>query len=63
MLFHTGVFVMTSVWYSEPGADEPYCKNIYFVDLAGFEVKFVEYLSDIPAERNLNQEKARKEAV
>lgn len=48
---------------AKPGADDPYRKNIYFIDPAGFEVEFVEYLSDIPAERNLNQEKARKEAV
>ena len=38
------------------GADEPYRKNIYFVDPAGFEVEFIEYLSDNPAERNLNQD-------
>ncbi len=35
------------------GADEPYRKNVYFVDPDGFEVEFVQYLSDIPAERNL----------
>ncbi|WP_445768749.1 VOC family protein [Rheinheimera sp.] len=44
---------------AKPGADEPYRKNIYFVDPAGFEVEFVEYLSDLPSERNLNQDKAR----
>ena len=36
------------------GADSQYRKNIYFVDPAGFEVEFVEYLSDIPSERNLD---------
>ena len=36
-----------------PGADEPYRKNCYFIDPAGFEVEFVEYLSDVPEERNL----------
>lgn len=36
------------------GADEPFRKNVYFLDPAGFEVEFVEYLSDIPAERNLS---------
>ena len=36
------------------GADEPFRKNIYYIDPAGFEVEFVEYLSDIPAERNLS---------
>jgi predicted enzyme related to lactoylglutathione lyase len=39
---------------AKDGADEPYRKNIYFVDPAGFEVEFVEYLSDIPAQRNLS---------
>jgi len=34
------------------GSDEEFRKNIYFLDPAGFEVEFVEYLSDIPAERN-----------
>ena len=43
---------------AKPGADEPYRKNVYFVDPAGFEVEFVEYLTDIPSERNLNREKA-----
>ncbi len=28
-------------------------KNVYFIDPNGFEVEFVQYLSDIPAERNL----------
>ena len=37
---------------AKDGADSPYRKNIYFVDPAGFEVEFVEYLTDIPAERN-----------
>ena len=36
------------------GADEPFRKNIYYIDPAGFEVEFVEYLSDIPEERNLS---------
>ena len=45
------------------GADDPFRKNIYFVDPAGFEVEFVEYLSDIPAQRNLNQDKARQEVL
>ncbi|MEQ8315239.1 MAG: VOC family protein [Gammaproteobacteria bacterium] len=37
----------------KPGAEEPFRKNVYFIDPAGFEVEFVEYLSDLPAERNL----------
>lgn len=43
---------------AKPGANEPFRKNIYFVDPAGFEVEFVQYLSDLPSERNLNQEKS-----
>ncbi|KPH65121.1 MULTISPECIES: VOC family protein [Pseudoalteromonas] len=37
---------------AKPGADNPFRKNVYFIDPAGFEVEFVEYLSDIPCERN-----------
>ncbi len=37
---------------SNPGAHGPFRKNVYFIDPAGFEVEFVEYLSDDPAERN-----------
>ena len=37
---------------AKEGADSPYRRNIYFVDPAGFEVEFVQYLTDIPAERN-----------
>jgi catechol 2,3-dioxygenase-like lactoylglutathione lyase family enzyme len=36
------------------GAEEPYRKNIYFIDPSGFEVEFVQYFSDVPAERNLS---------
>ena len=39
---------------AKDGADEPYRKNAYFIDPAGFEVEFVEYLSDIPEQRNLS---------
>jgi len=39
---------------AKPGADEPYRKNIYFLDPAGFEVEFVEYMSDDPKLRNLS---------
>jgi catechol-2,3-dioxygenase len=34
------------------GAENDFRKNVYFIDPAGFEVEFVEYLSDVPAERN-----------
>ncbi|MBQ4834285.1 VOC family protein [Pseudoalteromonas sp. MMG010] len=37
---------------AKPGIDNPFRKNVYFIDPAGFEVEFVEYLSDIPSERN-----------
>ncbi|RJE73582.1 glyoxalase [Pseudoalteromonas citrea] len=30
----------------------PYRKNAYFIDPDGFEVEFIEYSSDLPAERN-----------
>jgi len=40
----------------KPGADEPYRKNCYFIDPAGNEVEFVEYLSDVPELRNLSGE-------
>ena len=39
---------------AKDGAEEPYRRNIYFVDPNGFEVEFVQYLSDIPAQRNLS---------
>ncbi|GAB1043908.1 MAG: VOC family protein [Shewanella algae] len=34
------------------GADEPWRRNVYFIDPAGFEVEFVQYLSDLPKQRN-----------
>ena len=40
---------------AKDGAEEPYRKNIYFVDPGGFEVEFVQYLSDDPQQRNLTQ--------
>ena len=36
------------------GAVEPYRRNIYFTDPNGFEVEFIQYLSDIPEQRNLS---------
>ncbi len=41
---------------AKDGAQSPYRKNIYFFDDSGFEVEFVEYLSDHPAQRNLYDE-------
>lgn len=37
---------------SKEGAKSEFRKNIYFEDPAGFEIEFVEYLSDLPEERN-----------
>ncbi len=37
------------------GADNRFRKNVYFIDPNGFEVEFVEYLSDLPAERNSDE--------
>ena len=34
------------------GAQNPHRRNMYFYDPSGLEVEFVEYLSDIPGERN-----------
>jgi len=33
---------------------ETFRKNIYFIDPNGYEIEFVEYLSDLPDERNLS---------
>lgn len=33
-------------------AEDPYRKNAYFIDPDGYEVEFVEYLSDLPELRN-----------
>ncbi|MCR9212070.1 MAG: VOC family protein [Proteobacteria bacterium] len=32
--------------------DHPYRRNAYFLDPAGFEFEFVQYLSDVASERN-----------
>lgn len=37
------------------GASNPYRKNMYFYDPDGLEVEFVEYFSDVPAERNSSE--------
>ena len=34
------------------GAEDNYRENVYFIDPNGYEVEFVEYVSDIPSERN-----------
>lgn len=34
------------------GANNQYRMNTYFIDPSGFEVEFVEYLSDLPESRN-----------
>ena len=38
---------------TNPGDDNPHRRNVYFLDPDGFEVEFVQYLSDLPEERNL----------
>ncbi|SDE50016.1 MULTISPECIES: VOC family protein [Kordiimonas] len=35
------------------GADHPFRKTIYFIDPAGFEFEFIEYLSQKPEEKNM----------
>jgi catechol-2,3-dioxygenase len=35
------------------GADHPYRKTIYFIEPAGFEFEFIQYLSEAPEERNM----------
>ncbi|WP_282608823.1 VOC family protein [Pelagibius sp. Alg239-R121] len=35
------------------GADHPFRKNVYFLDPAGFQFEFVEYISSKAEERNL----------
>jgi len=35
------------------GADHPYRKNVYFIDPSGFEFEFIQYLSELPEQRNL----------
>ncbi|WP_105188015.1 VOC family protein [Pseudoalteromonas sp. T1lg48] len=37
---------------AKDGVDNPYRRNGYFLDPAGFEVEFVQYLTDIPELRN-----------
>lgn len=37
------------------GADATHRRNVYFLDPDGFEIEFVQYLSDLPAERNLQE--------
>ncbi len=34
------------------GAEHPFRKNVYFLDPAGFQFEFVQYLSDLSSERN-----------
>jgi hypothetical protein len=41
--------------FAKDGAEDLHRKNIYFIDPAGFEVEFVQYLSGIPEERNSTQ--------
>lgn len=36
---------------SKEGAVNPFRKKFYYIHPAGFEVEFVEYMSDVPSER------------
>ncbi|MEM0912744.1 MAG: VOC family protein [Pseudomonadota bacterium] len=38
---------------SHAGAPNEHRENIYFIDPDGLEVEFVQYLSDVPSERNI----------
>lgn len=46
-----------------PGAQEPWRRNVYFIDPDGFEVEFVQYLSDLPAQRNAAPEEVLSAAA
>jgi len=37
---------------AKDGAYDPHRRNVYFIDPGGFEVEFVQYLSDLPKQRN-----------
>ena len=37
------------------GAENKYRKNAYYIDPDGYEIEFIEYLSDNPEERNSEQ--------
>jgi catechol 2,3-dioxygenase-like lactoylglutathione lyase family enzyme len=39
---------------AKKGTENQYRKNVYFLDPSGYEVEFVQYLSDLPKERNNN---------
>lgn len=41
---------------AKDGANSPFRRNVYFIDPNGYEVEFVQYLSDLPKERNLYDE-------
>ncbi|WP_068545220.1 VOC family protein [Thalassotalea crassostreae] len=40
---------------AKDGATSKFRKNFYCIDPSGYEVEFVEYLSDIPSERNQDE--------
>ena len=40
---------------AKPGAEDPWSKNVYFMDPDKNEVEFIEYLSDLPEERNFSK--------
>jgi catechol 2,3-dioxygenase-like lactoylglutathione lyase family enzyme len=47
---------------ANPGADEPYRRNVYFIDPDGFEVEFIQYSSDQPEQRNAQPDEVTEAA-
>lgn len=41
---------------AKPGSNAKYRNNCYYIDPNGYEIEFVEYLSDIPEQRNSQEE-------
>jgi catechol 2,3-dioxygenase-like lactoylglutathione lyase family enzyme len=39
-------------YVDKQGAEDSYRENVYYIDPNGYEVEFVQYLSDIPSDRN-----------
>ena len=35
------------------GANHPFRKTIYFIDPEGYQFEFIQYLSEIPSEKNM----------
>ena len=46
-----------------PGALEPHRRNVYFIDPDGFEIEFIQYLSDLPNQRNAQPDEVSEAAA